>query len=72
MACIIEAILLLCFCITINKLKLVMQGNKLELWIALLTTWNVITVTVQSNHRMLIINKHCAIFTNLYSLDTLY
>lgn len=48
MACIIQAILLLCFCITINKLKLVMQGNKLELWIALLTTWNIIAV--QSKH----------------------
>ena len=27
-----------------NKLKLVMKGNELELWIASLTTWNSITV----------------------------
>ena len=30
-----------------NKLKLVMKGNELELWIASLTTWDLITV--QSN-----------------------
>ena len=46
-----------------NKLKLVMKGNELELWIASLTTWNVITV--QSNRGMLIVNKYCAIFTTL-------
>ena len=27
-----------------NKLKLVMKGNELELWIASLTIWNFITV----------------------------
>ena len=31
-----------------NKLKLVIKGNELELWIASLTTCNFITV--QSNH----------------------
>ena len=31
-----------------NKLKLVMKGNELELWIGSLTTFNFITV--QSNH----------------------
>ena len=34
---------------------------ELELWIASLTTCNFITE--QSNRRMLIVNKHCAIFT---------
>ena len=43
-----------------NKLKLVMKGNELELWIASLTTCNFFTV--QSNREMLIVNKHCAIF----------
>ena len=38
-----------------------MKGNELELWIASLTTCNFITV--QSNRWMLIVNKHCAIFT---------
>ena len=39
-----------------------MKGNELELWITSLTTWNFIIV--QSNRWMLIVNKHCAIFTN--------
>ena len=43
--------------------KLVMKGNELELWIASSTTCNFITV--QSNRWMLIINKHCTIFTTL-------
>ena len=38
-----------------------MKGNKLELWIASLTTC--IFITVQSSRRMLIVNKRCAIFT---------
>ena len=40
-----------------------MKGNEFELWIAsFVTTCNFITV--QSNRcRMLIVNKHCAIFT---------
>ena len=38
-----------------------MKGNELELWVAYLTTGNFITV--QSNRLMLIVNKHCAIFT---------
>ena len=38
-----------------------MKGNEFELWIASLTTCNFIKV--QSNRWMLIINKHCAIFT---------
>ena len=38
-----------------------MKGNELELWIASLTICNFIIV--QSNHWMLIVNKHCAIFT---------
>ena len=36
--------------------------------IASLATWNFITV--QSNRWMLIVNKHCAFFTNLYQADT--
>ena len=39
-----------------------MKGNELELWITSLTTCNFIIV--QSNRWMLIVNKHCAIFTN--------
>jgi hypothetical protein len=31
-------------CKITNKLKLVMKADELELWIALLTTWNFITV----------------------------
>ena len=38
-----------------------MKGNELELWIPSLRTCNFITV--QSNRWMLIVNKHCAIFT---------
>ena len=45
-----------------NKLKLVMKGNELELSITSLITCNFITV--QSNLLMLIVDKHCAIFTN--------
>ena len=44
-----------------NKLKLVMKGDELELWIASLTTCNFITV--QSNRSMLIVKKHYTIFT---------
>ena len=42
-----------------NKLKLVIKADELELWIALLTTWNFITV--QRNHWMLTVNKHCTV-----------
>ena len=38
-----------------------MKGNELELWIASLTTCN--CIIMQSNRGMLIVNKHCAIFT---------
>ena len=45
-----------------NKLRLVMKGNELELWIASLTTCHFITE--QSNRQMLIVNIHCAIFAS--------
>ena len=38
-----------------------MKGNELELRVAYLKTGNFITV--QGNRCMLIVNKHCAIFT---------
>ena len=47
-----------------KTLKLVMKGIKLELWIASLTTWSFIIV--QRSHGSLIVNKHYAIFKNLY------
>ena len=47
-----------------------MKGIKLELWIVSLTTWNFIIV--QRSHGRLIVNKHYAVFTNLYQVDTLH
>ena len=38
-----------------------MKGNELELWMASLTTC--IFITGQINRLMLIVSKHCAIFT---------
>lgn len=57
-----------CFCIITYKLRLVMNCNELELWIPSLVTWNFIAV--QSNRWMLIVNNYCAIFTNLYLVDS--
>ena len=47
-----------------------MNCNELELWIPSLVTWNFIAV--QSNRWMLIVNNYCAIFTNLYLVDSHY
>lgn len=64
-------VLSLLFCCYFSALLpkvLVMKGNKLELWIDSLATWNLLTV--QSNRWIINFNKDWAIFTNLSKADT--
>ena len=48
-----------------NKLKLVMKGNELELWITFFNNMQLYHSTVVTIE-MLIVNKHYTIFTTLY------